>query len=232
MNLKLVRRLLLYIIDKLQDLDAPISTIRLVKYLYILDMEYFGRHGETLTGLNWIRYYYGPYSFEFPEIISSLGIDIEVEEYPTDQGMGRTFRSLGEQRIDDVLDFSTNALLDRIIEHWSHENLDLLLDYVYSSGALRDKKLHENLDFSGSKKHYGNISINYLKVENEKAKEIRERLTTLRKNAKRSELLNLYDELYFQEIDKLNYEDEFSGVIIGKIALSEDAAQTPIQEMD
>lgn len=55
MNEELVSRLLLYITAKLQEMKAPVSPVRLICLLYLVDLEYYRRHGKLLTGLEWIN---------------------------------------------------------------------------------------------------------------------------------------------------------------------------------
>lgn len=232
MNRNLITKILLYTIDKLQDLEAPISTIRLVKYLFIVDMEYYRRRGEILTGLDWIRYSFGPYSFEFPDVLSSLGIDIESSERLTDKGMIRTFKSFGEQRIDDILDYSTTALLDRTIEYWAFESLDLVLDYVYSSGSIYNSKFGDKIDFTKIKKHFGNLKITYPGISSQGAKKISEKIAAIREKEIQPKLFIHYDEMYFQEIEKMNSEDEFHYGISPQVFISKETYQFPFDELD
>jgi hypothetical protein len=148
MNKNLVRKLFLYIVDQLQDIEAPISLIRLVKLLYLIDFEYFNRRKKTLTDINWIKYYYGPYFRELPNIINSLGIDLEQRETVTERVRGFTFKSLEEQNISGVVDFSTEGLINRVIKRWALEDRDALLRYVYSTLPVKYAVFEEQLNFT------------------------------------------------------------------------------------
>lgn len=52
---RLVERLILYIVYRLQTMNAPISRTRLLCLLYLIDLEHYRRYGRTLTGLEWIK---------------------------------------------------------------------------------------------------------------------------------------------------------------------------------
>lgn len=153
MNRELVRKLSLYIIDQLQDREAPISTIRLVKLLYLIDLEYYNRRNQTLTGIDWLRYKYGPYFMELPEIIRSVGIDLETTEVMTERGRGFTFRTLQPQDISETIDFATEALINRVIDKWADEDTSVLLEYVYETLPVKYGKMSEPLDFSYETDH-------------------------------------------------------------------------------
>jgi hypothetical protein len=45
---------------------------KLVKYLYLADVEHYRRTGKQLTGFRWIFHHYGPWSVEFDDLYLSL----------------------------------------------------------------------------------------------------------------------------------------------------------------
>ena len=153
MNRELARRLLLYIIDQLQDMEAPISTIRLIKFLYLIDLEYYGLNYQTLTGINWIKYYHGPYFFELPEIIRASGLDLETEEVKTEHGLGKTFRVYEEHDISTVVPFRIKVLIDDTLKRWAYEEIDDLLTYVYDTAPVKYSEHRQQLDFTYETDH-------------------------------------------------------------------------------
>ncbi len=148
MNRKLVRKLLLYIADQFQDMEAEISTIRLVKMLYLIHLEYFNHHGETLTGIDWYYYHYGPYFFDVGNILRSASIDLDAKEVLTKSGRGFTFRSLEEQDISKDVDFATEQQINRALKKWALEDTQIILNFVYSTFPIKYGKRGEPLDFS------------------------------------------------------------------------------------
>jgi len=148
MNRDLVRKLILYIVDQLQDMDGEISTIRLVKFLYLIDLDYFIHHVKTLTGIDWIYYHYGPYFYEVGDILRSANIDLDAKEVVTKSGKGLTFRSLEEQDISKDVDFVTEQRINRTLKHWALENTPSLLRYVYNTPPIRLSRRGEHIDFS------------------------------------------------------------------------------------
>jgi uncharacterized phage-associated protein len=148
MNRNLVRNLLLYIVDQLQDMEAQVSTIRLVKLLYLIDLEYFIRHKKTLTEINWVFYHYGPYFYELGDILNSASIDLDAKEVMTQSGKGYTYRVIDEQDISKLLDFVTEQQINRIIKKWALEDTRLLLDFVYNTPPIKMGQRGNSIDFS------------------------------------------------------------------------------------
>jgi len=153
MNRNLVRKLLLYIVDQFQDMGAQVSTIRLVKMLYLIDLEYYSRHGKTLTGLNWVFHYYGPYFFEVGDILRSASIDLDAREVTTISGRGFTFKSLEEQDISKDVDFTTEQQINKILKKWALEDTQAILDSVYNTLPIKYGKRGQPLDFDFETDH-------------------------------------------------------------------------------
>jgi hypothetical protein len=153
MNRELTRRLLLYIVDQLQAMEAPISTIRLVKFLYLIDLEYFNRRCEALTGIEWVKYDYGPYFFDLPEVIRSTRLDLEPREVETEHGIGITFRSLEPQEISDIVPFSVQVMINRVLKQWAFEDTPILLEHVYGTLPVKHGDYGQPLDFTYETDH-------------------------------------------------------------------------------
>ncbi len=148
MNRELVKHLILYIVAKLRDMDAPVSTIRLVKCLYLIDLEYYNRHFKTLTGIEWVKYKYGPYFFDWGNAIRSTGLDLEIEEVLTEHGPGRIYKVYDEQSISGIVDFGAEQLINRVLQKWGLEDRDVLLEYVYGTMPVKHAEHGEPLDFT------------------------------------------------------------------------------------
>lgn len=52
--------------------EPGVSRTQLVKLAYLTDREYFKDHQKTLTGIDYILYFYGPYSHDFKIVLNSL----------------------------------------------------------------------------------------------------------------------------------------------------------------
>ena len=223
MNKNLVVRLVLFLIDQLQDKGAEISAIRIIKYLYLTDYEYYRRNGEILTGINWFRYHYGPYFFEWPEVLQKADLDIKVEEIYTSKGKGRTFRVNEEQNVKDLFDESTLSMFNKILNRWSLENLDTLLDYVYfDTEPMQNAKFKEVLDFSKTNRKTNPyrlpMHIGLDKTESEKIQNLIKKKKSQPIQKLRSPV---FDDFYFRVLSRMTDEDNLSMRISGNSHFSE-----------
>ena len=57
---QLLRHLITHLVVELRDMDAGFGKTKLVKLLYLIDVENWRRSRKTLTGLEWNFYHYGP----------------------------------------------------------------------------------------------------------------------------------------------------------------------------
>lgn len=153
MNRELVRELTLYVASQLRDMDSPISTIRLVKFLYLIDLEYYRRNYETLTGLDWKKYKFGPYAFELPSIFKSLDLDLEPEEVLTSSGRGVTFKSQGQHPLPGGIDSFGASIVNRTIKLQAGHDTPALLENVYATLPVKHGKFGEPLDFTYETDH-------------------------------------------------------------------------------
>lgn len=229
MKKELVRRLLLFIVDQLQDLEAPISTIRLIKILYLIDYEHYLRYEQTLTSIQWVRYDYGPYFFSWPEILKSTRLDLDPREFVVAQAgyKGVTYRTRGDHQVEDILDYSTERLVHRIIEHWAFEDAQTILDYVYFETEPMQSSEHEELlDFTKILRDFERRrQTKTIKLSEEVSKQIQVLLKEKRECVISEYPLPIYDDVYYDAIYKMEQEETISREIIGKVRISTNPPQ-------
>jgi Protein of unknown function (DUF4065) len=74
------RRLLVLLADRLGEVPHT----RLQKLVYLIDLEFFLRHGRTLTGAPWVRHKYGPMTKAFlPAMRDMDGYELVERHKPT-----------------------------------------------------------------------------------------------------------------------------------------------------
>ncbi|MGC2111541.1 MAG: type II toxin-antitoxin system antitoxin SocA domain-containing protein [Candidatus Korobacteraceae bacterium] len=66
------KELVLSILTRIKELDASASKTKLLKLLYLADIEHFRTTGETLTGFAWIFYWYGPWSSDYDQLLDQM----------------------------------------------------------------------------------------------------------------------------------------------------------------
>jgi hypothetical protein len=141
--------LILYIISRVEELGGYTTTIRLVKFLYLIDLEHQRRYGNTLTGLDWVDYLYGPYAFEIPEIGARLGFDLQREEFISAQGhSGNLLHSWKSQDFPAELSYGIEVMTNVVLGVWADVETNLLLSYVYDTEPMKQAQRGDALDFS------------------------------------------------------------------------------------
>ncbi len=131
-----------------QGVGQPAAT-RLVKMLYLADLEWRRRHGgEPLSNWNWLFWHFGPYAMEFQEVFGEKSQDIELIEFKTGKAAKvLNFRpeDLQQREVPDEV----SRLIRSIVERWVGVDLNHLLDYVYfETEPMEAAKRGQPLDFS------------------------------------------------------------------------------------
>ncbi len=133
----------IYIVYKL----GSATRTRIVKLLYLADLESLAQLKTPLTGLTYISYYYGPYS---PEIVESakklFGSEITQECVMTeDSDVCYVYRIGPNPRFTkDPSKFFTGEerrIIDQIISKFGNIPLKDLLNYVYATPAYKSTPL-------------------------------------------------------------------------------------------
>jgi hypothetical protein len=145
---KILPNLIKYIISEVEDAEYVILRTRLVKLLYLCDFYYYQTRKQTLTGLDWLRYKYGPYSFELQEITNRMRLDLGEEQLDFSTGHGIKYEVYNVQDPEKWLDTRQKHIVDRVINKWGGEDLNTLLDFVYcETEPMIGAKFGQPLDF-------------------------------------------------------------------------------------
>jgi hypothetical protein len=103
---------------------------------------------ELGTSINWVFYKYGPYFFEWGDVVRSASLDLEIEEFETPRGRGFTYRSIEPQDISKETNFAAEQLIHHILERWGSEETKDLLEYVYSTPPIKLGQKGNPIDFN------------------------------------------------------------------------------------
>ena len=157
MSNPILNNLIAHTITKLVDMQAEFAKTKLVKLLYLVDVENYRRSRRTLSGLHWYFYHYGPYAFEIDDALDELSLDIPQESVKTGSGHNaivfRPDRSM-RSRLGDFVDTPELRLVDRVIQKWGEMELNPLLNHVYFyTEPMTDAERGELLDFSTIQRH-------------------------------------------------------------------------------
>lgn len=170
MNLYNIKNAVFYILERAQNQEIPIGKTRLIKLLYLLDIENYQSFQRIFTELDWMFYKYGPYSFEIENFLEKNGI---VEEDIHIAGT-KFFINLRTEFEEDIkLDIETKATIEKLIDKWGTADLNELLDYVYfETEPMRSVEYKRKLDFSKVKRRTKQKQIELSSKTKEKLEEL------------------------------------------------------------
>lgn len=147
-----LRSLTAYVISKLVDMEASFGKTKLVKLLYLIDVENYRLRSHKLTRLDWVFYHYGPYAFEIDQTLKQLDLDIPQEDMLTAAGhRAIVFKPSWDTDAEFEQQASNleKSVVDRVLNEWGMEELNPILSYVYfHTEPMKDAKRGDVLDFS------------------------------------------------------------------------------------
>jgi hypothetical protein len=122
------------IVAYVAEAGGYVTKTKLLKLLYLLDVEFFRLHRQTLTGFNWKFFHLGPWTAEFDPLIEGLITSgILLEQPATKPDYDTKFYHVEEQRDVGKLFTSANDefLVKGILKTWSQSPTGEILDFVY-----------------------------------------------------------------------------------------------------
>src|ERR1700730_12216538 len=150
-----------------RDCGGAPSKTKILKLLYLLDIESYRRTGRTLTGFDWIFYRFGPWAATYDDALQAAAQENKIKINAPDHGdEGATFINAAETiSLSKVFpsDVVQELTAKKIITAWADKPTVELLDYVYFHTApMRSATRGARLDFSAVMKeerlpHYTGI---------------------------------------------------------------------------
>jgi hypothetical protein len=135
-----------------KDKQVFLSKTKLLKLLYLFDVEYFRQHRSTFTGFAWKFFHLGPWTHEIDTILEDL---IREEVLIARQSARPDFDSttyvpVKDQQIGVVLsDIHDEFALKRVLNAWIDRQLGEILDHVYfHTEPMKNAVRNTPLDFS------------------------------------------------------------------------------------
>jgi len=207
------------ICTRTQEIESYLNKTKLIKLLYLIDVEYYRKYKKTFTNFKWICYDYGPWAYEYNDVYDLImsSPDFKVVEKKPPKNISFITCVEDQKEFSDIFKKLEDSMLFReLINKWATEGLNEILNYVYFyTEPMIDTKRKEKLDFSKINKFE---TIPKFKLEKGKlsTKEIRTIRATLKEKLVRRKEKDLeevmqpkYDELYWQEMEKLDYDNEY-----------------------
>jgi len=138
-----LRALIAYVVARARERDVTLNQTKLVKLLYLIDVERVASGREALTGLRWVFYHYGPYALELPDTLKPMeGSEVIVSDWHD----SKLYRAAPGAPSGDEWPSGTRSLIDAVIRRYASMDLNELLDLVYfhtapMKGAVRGEPL-------------------------------------------------------------------------------------------
>ncbi len=173
-----LRPLISYIVAQARDRGVTLNRTKLVKLLYLIDVERVRSRRDALTGLEWVFFHYGPYAFE---LIDTLEV-MEGSELLAQQWQGSMlYRGAPDAPSGDKWPAGTKATVDRVIQRFAPVDLNELLDYVYfRTGPMSDAVRGQRLEMSRAREDVRARRHVPLQAASERPTDIEERLARWR----------------------------------------------------
>ena len=230
MTSDLLNQIITHLVVELRDAGASVGKTKLVKLLYLIDVENWRRRQKTLTGLEWQFYHYGPYAFEIDDALEELAFDIPQESFSTERGdEAFSFRADWGLRssLGKVISLSELHLVNRVIQEWGETELNPLLNHVYFyTEPMRDAKRGDILDFSTVQPpKRKTATYKRVPMPADRLAEYRARFQEAKSKRVRRPLIPAprYDKVYWDAVARMNAEDRPPILPPGIVEISEEA---------
>ena len=170
-----------------RERSTSLTTVQLVKYLYLADLWHARRHGgSTLTSWQWAFVHFGPYCGQAMEAVDfsvARGLVI-ADRYESryDDKDYRVYRSATamEPMLGEEVPWAVLSALKGEIRDWA-EDTGGLLDYVYfDTEPMQGIEPSEILDFSRSRLPESVVTLPALSLSTRKIRHGREVIARLR----------------------------------------------------
>lgn len=209
--------------------DIALTTVRLVKFVYLADVYFARKHkGETLTHLPWIFLFYGPYCREVMREMdgaASLGlIDRKSFESRYEEEKEYHIYSCSDESVDEIEDeipLEVLGPLKAAIRHYGDDTA-LLLDFVYfETEPMIEANKGDILDFTKCKPRDASKPIELKKISKEKITLAKQRIKSLaskiehgcsNKKIEKAEIAKWKDDLYYKALEIMDGQDLETGL--------------------
>lgn len=137
---------------RIQELEGYLNKTKLLKLLYLIDVEHYRKYDATFTSFNWIFYEFGPWAYDYNKIydqIESLP-DFKISKKGVPEEAQYISCTSGEIDLGDIFPKPEDSLIFKeIVNKWAVEDLSKLLNFVYfHTEPMVDAIKNKTLDFT------------------------------------------------------------------------------------
>ena len=129
-----VDKLIPAIVSYVGEHSGYVTKTKLLKLLYLFDVEYFRAHRKTFTGFAWKFFHLGPWTAEYEPVLEGLiAQNVLAESQSSRLDFDTRFYS-SPKRVDlgaAIPNLRDEVLLKSVLKRWGNCNTGEILDYVY-----------------------------------------------------------------------------------------------------
>lgn len=145
-------RLIQAILSFVKEREGFVTKTKLLKYLYLIDIEHYRLTGQILTGFRWKFYKYGPWASEYDPFYAHLQQRGAVAVRPgTRMDLDTEFLQTEEEvELQDIFpNDNERRRMRQVLETWAARPLGEMLDHVYfHTEPMEEAKRDEYLSFA------------------------------------------------------------------------------------
>jgi hypothetical protein len=128
------RDLIPAVVSYVRARDGYVTKTKLLKLLYLCDVEYYRVFRILLTGFQWKFFHLGPWAREFDPLLDELLAHGVLIETPSSRAEFDTkfFKTSGEFDLTELFGtFKEELPVKRVLEQWAESTTGEILNYVY-----------------------------------------------------------------------------------------------------
>jgi hypothetical protein len=199
-------------------MEVSFGKTKLVKLLYLIDLEFYRLYSRKLTEFEWVFYYYGPYAYAIDDVLKQLDLDIPQEVVVTAAGHKANIFKFPKYLTAEFEDKSSNlqkSVVDRILNEWGPEELNPLLSYVYfHTEPMQDAQRGEILDFSKISRPSLQTVKKTVQIPEEQTQNLRRKFKEIKKYRLRSIYQSLnpkprFDDVFMHSLVSLESDEQY-----------------------
>jgi hypothetical protein len=144
--------LVIAVVSYVTEHGGYVTKTKLLKLLYLFDVEFYRAHGKTFTGFQWKYFHLGPWTREFDPVLTQLIVDGSLTEQIAERPDFDTkfLRSTESRDLKTPFNnFRDEGILKVLLDTWGSSQTGEILDYVYFRTEPMEHGIrNEALDFS------------------------------------------------------------------------------------
>jgi hypothetical protein len=152
MEQTVVDNLIQAIVTWIAEHDGYATKTKLLKLLYLFDVEYYRRHRCTFTGFGWKFFHLGPWAAEYdPTLSGLLAHGVLSEQRSNSSDYDTAFYKPGEpvETHRAFVNVKDESILREVLRRWGTRTTGDILNYVYFQTEPMEAAIrNQPLDFS------------------------------------------------------------------------------------